>query len=61
MKSRFLKVFRLFKFKKYGIPIGPPLPYRKKQLSITSGASPSKLYEDLNIVEERDDEDDKEP
>ena len=58
MRSRFMKVFRLFKYKKYGIPIGQVIESkRKKQLE---GISPSKLNEALNIVEERDDEDEKE-
>lgn len=30
MKSRFMKVFRLYRYHKYGEPIGPPLPKSKK-------------------------------
>lgn len=50
-----MKVFRLFKYKKYGTPIGQVIESKIKE-----GISPSKLNEVLNIVEERDDEDEKE-
>lgn len=55
MRTRFMKVFRLFRFKKYGIPIGPPI--KSKPKNVLENASPSK---ELNIVEERDDEDERE-
>ena len=32
MKIRFMKLYRLFRLKKYGEPIGPPLPISKKNL-----------------------------
>ena len=31
MKTRFMKLFRLFRLKKYGEPIGPPLPIPKRK------------------------------
>lgn len=60
MRTRFMKVFRLFRWKKYGIAIGPPIESKPKKLPISQNVSPSKLQEELNIVEERDDEDEKE-
>jgi hypothetical protein len=57
MKTRFLKLYRYFRLRKYGEPLGPPLPARRHQLS-----SPSKLLEKspaiLNIVEEEPHESD---
>jgi len=31
MKLRFMKLYRLFRLKKYGEPIGPPLPVSKRK------------------------------
>jgi len=51
LKTRFMLIFRLFRLKKYGVPLGPPLPRKKL-------ASPSRLKEvQLNVVKEEDDED----
>jgi len=51
LKTRFMLVFRLFRLKKYGVPLGPPLPRKKLP-------SPSKLREaQLNVVKEEDEED----
>ena len=53
MKTRFMMVFRLFKLKKHGVPLGPLLPKKKS-------SSPSKLKETvLNIVHEEDEHDDR--
>jgi hypothetical protein len=53
MKSRFMKLFRLFRLKKYGEPLGPAIKMSpKKAKSIISGSSPSRLKEMLNVVEE---------
>ena len=50
LKTRFMLVFRLFRLKKYGVPLGPPLARKKL-------ASPSKLKEvQLNVVQEEDEE-----
>lgn len=32
MKIRFMKLYRLFRLKKYGEPIGPPLPVSKRNI-----------------------------
>jgi hypothetical protein len=48
LKTRFMMIYRLFRFKKHGVPIGPPL--KKKE------ASPSKLKADLDIVEEQEED-----
>lgn len=51
MKTRFMKVFRLFRLKKYGEPIGPPLPQRSINQESPSKVDTSKL---LNVVDEED-------
>ena len=50
MRSRFMKVFRLFRLKKYGEALGPPLPLTKRQMLLNR--SPRKQVI-LNTVEER--------
>jgi hypothetical protein len=53
-----MKVFRLFRHKKYGIAIGPAIENKLKKLPISENVSP--LKQELNVVEERDDEDERE-
>ena len=50
MRSRFMKVFRLFRLKKYGEALGPPLPLTKRQMLLNR--SPRKQVI-LNTVEEK--------
>jgi len=52
MKIRFMKLYRLFRLKKYGEPIGPPLPISKKNIK-----SSLPLSEPLHAIHEEGESD----
>lgn len=51
LKTRFMKVYKLFRLKKYGEPIGPVIEFKKPLVKILS---PKKNKSLLNVVNEEE-------